>query len=271
MRTISVIVLLLFFFSCRSEFELAVPAPEGVKKVSGSAFYKQVWSADWRKRDSIAVDLILAGDIPSFFKKFSKVTTSIIDSSTGKVVHAYYFVSNDYVSVGTDEDWARIPLTPQAAQKIADAWNCFLPTRKMVNDIHLAAQVKLEPVPMYIFRDSSVTMWQHHLIIEKQRKNQKGLISGIKKDVVISDKITRDLKKNRVAIYGWHKSDGKAIQPLYTGHVDWYVDYSHGVRMVSQTIFVEGKPMNYKEVMKHPLYKRLLCDEENCDVVRYDH
>ena len=26
--------------------------------------------------------------------------------------------------------------------------------------------------------------------------------------------------------------DGKPIQPLYTGHVNWYVDYSHGVRLV---------------------------------------
>ena len=51
------------------------------------------------------------------------------------------------------------------------------------------AKVKLEPVPMYAFRDSTPTMWQHHLIIEGQRKGRKGLIAGIKKDVVISGKI----------------------------------------------------------------------------------
>lgn len=38
-------------------------------------------------------------------------------------------------------------------------------------------------------------------------------------------KIIMDLKTNRVTIYGWHKLDGKPIQPLFTGHVDWYVDY----------------------------------------------
>ncbi|WP_204310148.1 hypothetical protein, partial [Enterobacter cloacae] len=84
----------------------------------------------------------------------------------------------------------------------------------------------LDPVPMYIFRDSTVTMWQHHLIIEGQRKNRKGLIAGIKKDVVITDLLTRSSKPNRVAIFGWHKPDGIPIQPLYTGHVNWYVDYS---------------------------------------------
>ena len=26
--------------------------------------------------------------------------------------------------------------------------------------------------------------------------------------------------RGKVAIYGWHKPDGKPIQPLYTGHMD---------------------------------------------------
>jgi UDP-galactopyranose mutase len=122
---------------------------------------------------------------------------------------------------------------------------------------------------MFAFRDSTPTFFQHHLIIEGQRKGREGLIAGIKKDVVISDKLTREAKKNRVAIYGWHKLDGKPIQPLYTGHVDWYVDYSHGIRLIYRTIWIDGKHMDYIDVMKHPVYKRLLCDEDACDVYRY--
>ncbi len=41
-----------------------------------------------------------------------------------------------------DDDWARIPLTPMAAQVIADSFHCFLPTRKMVNDIYEQATRK---------------------------------------------------------------------------------------------------------------------------------
>jgi hypothetical protein len=192
-----------------------------------------------------------------------------MDSAAGKKVEAIYYVMPDYLSIGNDHDWARIPLTPMTAQELADQFECFLPTRKMVNDIYTAARVKLEPVPMYIFRDSTITMWQHQLIIEGQRKQQKGLIAGIKKDVVISGKITRDAKTNRVAIYGWHKPDGKAIQPLYTGHVNWYVDYSHGIRLVYRKIKVNGKWMDYKTVLEHPVLKRLLCDEDWCDCYRY--
>jgi hypothetical protein len=94
----------------------------------------------------------------------------------------------DYLSIGTDDDWARINITPLAAQKIADSLNCFLPTRKMVDDIYKAAKIKLEPVPMFAFRDSTPTMWHHHLIIEGQRKGRKGLIAVFKKMLLSADK-----------------------------------------------------------------------------------
>lgn len=87
--------------------------------------------------------------------------------------------------------------------------------------------------------------------------------------MVISGKISRDPKPNRVAIYGWHKMDGKPIQPLYTGHVNWYVDYSHGIRLVYRKIRIDGRWMDYTEVLQHPVYKTLLCDEDNCDFFKY--
>ena len=211
---------------------------------------------------------VLSGNIPEFLKKLVPVRTSYTDS-TGVTITAVYFVAPDYLSIGNNNDFGRIPLTPMTAQKIADSLYCFLPTRKMVDDIYQQAKVKLDPVPLYIYRDSALIFWHHNLIIEGQRKSRKGLIAGIKKDVVISDKIVRDPKPDRVAIYGWHKSDGKPIQPLYTGHVNWYVDYSHGIRLVYRKIKVNGKWMDYIDVLKHPLYKHLLCDEEFCDCYRY--
>lgn len=246
-----------------------IPFHKRNNQITGTEFFKTAAAFDWEKRDSLAVELITAGDVPGFLQRFVRIRTSIIDSVSGKKISAVYYVAPDYLSVGTNGDWARVPLTPIAAQKIADRLQCFLPTRKMVNDIYLQAKVKLEPVPMYAFRDSSVTMWQHHLIVEGQRKGQKGLIAGIKKDVVISGKISRDPKPNRVAIYGWHKLNGIAIQPLYTGHVNWYADYSHGIRLVYRTIRVNGKRMDYTAVLKDPKLRRLLCDEEFCDFYRY--
>jgi hypothetical protein len=129
----------------------------------------------------------------------------------------------------------------------------------MVNDIYTQATVKPEPVPLYAFRDSAITFRHHHLIIEGQRKGRKGLIAGIKKDVVSSGKITG----RNVVIYGWHQLNGKPIQPLYGGHINWYVDYSHGIRLVSRIIKVNGRRMDYMEVLSHPVYRKLISDEDS--------
>jgi hypothetical protein len=270
MKRILVVFISFFLFSCGATRKMDWPLRSDGKMVVGATkFYEAVAASKWRERDSLAKVEILGGNIPSFLRKFVRINVSLVDSASGKTTHAYYYVAPDYLSLGTDDDWARIPLTPMAAQVIADKFSCFLPTRKMVNDIYVQSKVKLPPVPMYAFRDSSVTMWQHHLIIEGQRKGKKGLIAGIKKDVVLSGKISRDTKPDREAIYGWHKPDGKPIQPLYTGHINWWVDYSHGIRLIYKTIWVNGKAMDYTEVMKHPVYSKLLCDEAWCDFLRY--
>lgn len=259
--------LLILLSACRGPVSLTVhnrPA----NAPGGAGFYKKIIPLTRDEREAIALHEILSGNLPDFLRKFVPIKTSITDPA-GNTISAEYYVTPDYLSVGTNADFARIPLTPNTAQKIADTFQCFLPTRKMVNDIYQQAVVKLEPMPLFIHRDSALIFWHSHLIIEGQRKNRSGLIAGIKKDVVITGKIPRDPKPNRVAIYGWHKLDGNAIQPLYTGHVDWYVDYSHGIRLVYRKIKVNGKWMDYVDVLKHPLYKALLCDEEFCDCYRY--
>ncbi|HMU48022.1 MAG TPA: hypothetical protein PKC72_16740 [Chitinophagaceae bacterium] len=246
-----------------------IQAPERKSSLGGTEFYHKAFAMKWAERDSFVLQEVFNGNLPDFLKKFSPVHVTAIDSVTGKTMHATYYVSPDYLSIGVNNDWARVNITPKAAQLIADTLGCFLPTRKMVDDIYKAAKVKLEPVPMYAYRDSTPTMWHHHLIVEGQRKGRKGLIAGIQKDVVLSGKISRDPKPERVAIYGWHKLDGKPIQPLYTGHIYWWVDYSQGIRLVYRKIKVNGKWMDYTDVLKDELLQKLLCDEEYCDFYRY--
>jgi hypothetical protein len=246
-----------------------IQTPSRTSFLTGTDFYKTAFPFKWQQRDSFVLKEIFSGNVPSFLKKFIAVHVQVKDSSTGKIIKATYYVAPDYLSVGTDKDWARINITPYAAQKIADSFNCFLPTKKMVDDIYKTAKVKLEPVPMYAFRDSTPTMYQHHLIIEGQRKGRKGLIAGIQKDVVITGKLLRDLKTDRVAIYGWHKLDGIPIQPLYTSHVYWWVDYSQGIRLVYRKIKINHKWIDYTDVLKDAVLRKLICDEEYCDFYKY--
>lgn len=258
---------LLLLLGCSNNFYL--PAANKKEGISGSEFYSLAAGMSWQQRDSFAVKEILNGNVPDFLRSFVPIHVFIRDSGTGKNINAIYYAAPDYLSIGSDKNWARVNITPMAAQQIADSFHCFLPTRKMVDDIYQAATIKLEPVPMYAFRDSTPTMWQHHLIIEGQRKGREGLIGGIKKDVVISGAINRDKRANRVAIYGWHKPDGKPIQPLYTGHVNWYVDYSQGIRLVYRKIKVNGSWMDYTDVLKDSFLQKLLCEESSCDFYRY--
>jgi len=268
-RFLTLILTLLFLPSCTSSKRMQWP--DRTSALTGNEFYHQAFAMKWKERDSFAVKEILAGNVPPFLKKFVPIHVSIVDSATGKTIKAIYYAAPDYLSIGTDDDWARINITPYAAQKIADSFHCFLPARKMVDDIYKAAKLKLEPVPLYAFRDSTPIMWHHHLIVEGQRKGRKGLIAGIQKDVVISGKISRDAKPDRVAIYGWHKPDGNPIQPLYTGHIYWWVDYSQGIRLIYRKIKVGGKWMDYIDVLKDPVLQKLLCDEEYCDFYRYSY
>ena len=265
-----IVIIAIIFFSCTAKIRIPIPKAR-IDRLTGTEFYHYAFGMNWKERDSLAIKETLAGNIPSFLKKFEGIVVSIFDSTSNKTISAEYFVSPDYLSIGTDEDWARIKITPLAAQKIADSFDCFLPTRKMVDDIYNAAKIKLEPVAMYAFRDSTPTMWHHHLIIEGQRKGRKGLIAGIQKDVVISGKITRDPKPDRVAIYGWHQLNGKPIQPLYTGHVYWWVDYSQGIRLIYRKMKIGKKWMDYTQVLNDPVLKKLLCDEEWCDFHRYSY
>ena len=110
---------------------------------------------------------------------------------------------------------------------------------KIANDIYKQAAVKLALIPLTEAREAVETFIKHNALIEKQRADilppvtQRGLIAEIKKDVVVTNRLGE--KPNRVAIFGWHKLDGIPIQPLTIVHVNWYVDYSHGVRLMKRT------------------------------------
>lgn len=267
MLRVLLLLILSIMLSCNKG--LRVVWPQRSSSLTGNEFYHQAFAMKWAARDSFAVEQLLKGNVPGFLQRFIPIEVSYTDSASGRSYQATYYVSPDYLSIGSSEDWARINITPYAAQRIADTLHCFLPTKKIVDDIYKAAKVKLEPVPMYAYRDSTPTMWQHHLIIEGQRKGRRGLIAGIKKDVVISPKISLDPRPQRVAIYGWHKLDGSPIQPLYTGHIYWWVDYSQGIRLVYRKIKVNGKWMDYTDLLHDPVLSKLICDEKRCDFFRY--
>jgi hypothetical protein len=234
--------------------------PRPAKALGGKAFAETIADLPPKAREAAIVDEITRGNIPDFLRKFH--TIHLRADGHECTCEA----TSDYLAIGSDDDFVRMPMTPASAQRIADAFGCSLPTRKMVNDIYAQADVKLEPKPLTEQRETVRTFVQHNAIIEEQRagKTLGLLVAGDKKDIVITNKLKE--KPNKVAIYGWHKLDGKPIQPLYTGHADYYADYSHGVRLIKRQVIVDGKPGDIGDVLKDPALCNLLSDEGPIDV-----
>ena len=187
----------------------------------------------------------------------------------GRDVTAKIEVMPDYLAIGSDTDFVRMPMTPQTAQAIADRFGCVLPTRKMVDAIDAQAEVKLAPHPMTVAREAVATFAEHNAIIEKQRNGKPLglLVIGIKKDIVLTPRIFE--KPQRLAIYGWRQLDGKPIQPLTIVHWNQYVDYSHGVRLVRNTLDVDGRKMKIAELLADPDRCGLVSDEGPMKPPRY--
>jgi hypothetical protein len=268
-QLVFICLLVLVLQSCMQQrIAKCFPATNHSSACSGTQFFALAKSYNWQQRDSLAMEWFMQGHVPDFFLRFAPIRVMMKDSS-GQAFRLTYWVSPDYFVVGNNEDWVRVPITPMAAQRLLDTVHAILPTRKMVDDIYMQSTVKLAPLPMFAFRDSSVTMYQHHLMIEGQRQQRKGLIAGIKKDVVTTSKLLTDKRANRVAIYGWHQPNGQPIQPVYTGHVNWYVDYSHGIRFVHATGKLNGKKVQLTNLLSNPQLAALLCNEDSCGYVRY--
>ncbi len=234
--------------------------PRRAHAPSGTSLMKSLIEVPPIERESTLAKEILQGNLPGWGRKFTNVSAKI-HTGTGEVHRIVYRVSPDYLAIGGNEDFVRVPLTPYAAQHLADMMGCVLPTRKMVDDIHKAALLKLAPQPLTLERESLATFSQHNQLIQDQLKsNDAGkLISGIKKDVVVTNELLE--RPSHVAIYGWHQLDGKPIQPLTTIHIDSYVDYSHGIRLVDQWAVVDGSPMRIEEVLRDMTLCSLLSDE----------
>ncbi len=243
---------------------LSIPA-RATNAIFTANFVRQIEALTLAEREQTIASEILAGNVPSRLRELHPLT--LTHGENGKTNVATIFVTRDYLGIGDDTTFFRTPLTPATAQHIADELGCTLPTRKMVDAIYAAAEIKLPPRP--IPPDAAMTtvpvFATHNEIIRTQlvafgsSPSSTVLIAGHKKDVVISARLAAF--PGSVAIYGWHRTNGVAIQPLYTGHrADW-VDYSHGIRLVQQRMILNGDTTTVARVLADPALSRLLSDE----------
>ena len=257
-----------------SLFAQVLPLPaRPANAPTGTQFARQITTLPLREREEAAYQQMVAGNIPAFLRHLCPVQVAGV--LNGQTNTATFFVTPDYLAVGSDEDYFLLPLSPQTAQRVADALGCSLPTRKMVDAIYSAAAVKLVPSP--ILPSPAMTtvavFSNHNATVRAQRTEQLtahplgALVAGHKKDVVISAKFAS--APGKVAIYGWHKTNGVPIQPLYLGHTDAWVDYSQCTRLVQQQMIVNGNTNTVTNVLADPSLAALLSDEGPMSNPRY--
>ncbi|SDL16424.1 hypothetical protein SAMN05421823_104540 [Catalinimonas alkaloidigena] len=231
-------------------------------------------SLSLRERERRMFREIRSGNVPDFYRQLVEVT----DTATvaGERHQIRYFVLPDFLALGSNDDYVYCPMTCMLAQRVANRLKCRLVTRRVSDRLYQEAALRLrpQPIPPSDTMTSVTVLVQHNAMVQAQRDSSLRqaplgqLVAGHKKDVVLSDRMVNARGNVRVVIYGWHRPNGKAIQPLYNGHRPDWVDYSHGIRLLQRRVWVDGKPTTVRRVLRsdwHPL----LSDEGPLRHTRY--
>jgi hypothetical protein len=232
--------------------------------LTGSQFLTLVSKMNEHQREQVILDQLLEGNLPGFLRKLKPVTLKH-QCESGRLVCATIFVTPDYLAIGSESDFIRIPMNYHTASVVATNFGFILPTPHMVDAIYEQSAYHFTPQPMTPGPQMRSTAYyqQHNHMIMQQRLSHGiplgELVSGHKKDVVITNRLTRE--QGRIAIYGWHQPTGIPIQPLSTVHGAGYADYSHGIRLVSDVVLIDGKMRSVYDVLQDPELAAVLTDE----------
>src|SRR6516225_5508760 len=232
--------------------------------LTGSQFAQYISKMSSPGREEAILEEISKGNLPEFLRKLVPVELHG-ELANGQNLTATIFVTPDYLAIGSDSDFLRIPMNLHTAVTIAERFGFILPTRKMVDAIYLQSRYHLIPQPLPAgpqMRSTEYYSTHNHMIedlVHTVGAPLGSLVSGDKKDVVMSNRLAMNL--GRIAIYGWHRGPGQPIQPLSTVHGANYADYSHGIRLISEWALVNGKLQSIRQLLQNPSTARLLSDE----------
>ena len=239
---------------CPQSLLKAVPArPPSAE--TGSDFARRVADLDESARERAIAAELLSGDIPAFLRALKPVRLRGALPS-GRIVTITLCVMPDYLAIGSDRDFLRIPMRLGTALAVAARFGFVLPTARVVDAIYDQAEVQLAPQPLPASDSMRSTAYYltHDALVRAQLEGRGAalgaLVAGDKKDLVLTDELRA--MPGRIAIYGWHVSSGHPIQPLSLWHGKRYADYSHGARLLSQIVLVNDMQRSLYDVMGDP-------------------
>jgi hypothetical protein len=238
--------------------------------VAGSVWIQNNINLAGPAREANILEELMHGNMPDFIKNLTQIKVS---DGTNTLI---YLIMPDVLSIGSNEDYVRMPMNPLTAQAVADKLDCTLPTKKMVDDIWANATNKLVPLPWGPPYDASMQS-TYRIGIQNSKiqaqlvgRDPQALTSGHKKDVVLTNRLSPNNPNQRVAIYGWIQANGRAIQGLNpVSHEVSYSDYSHGIRLIANDVLLNNAPARMQQIFADPVLSHLVSDEGVLTFTRY--
>lgn len=234
-------------------------------------YLSRILSKTGADRELEALAAFKAGEAPDGLLKRTWPTITIKETIDGTPHTLELLVAPNFLAVGEDESAFHLPMWPTTAQKIAESLYSVLPTKKIADAIFKAAEtrVSLEGVqpaaPWYDYVNKRPTdggasaAWDS----SNKKRQEKGalrydrLVDGHAKSLLITPKATGD----KVFIYGGMNGiGGFPLQPFSDFHIWHYVDYSHGIRLVSRRAKLDGKDVDLRSVFLDPKLSALVTD-----------
>lgn len=154
---------------------------------------------------------------------------------------------DEWPIVATERGAYRVAPRPIAPIAIGDAilvcqeLGCELPDPALVDAIYEQANIWLDPIilkhdgtpktmasPNAYSKHAALVLASLNKAAETTDIGPLALIVGTHKDIVSVN--------GKLGLYGWKTRNGRVIQPVFTGHGGYWIDYSQGVRPVKKII-----------------------------------
>jgi hypothetical protein len=231
---------------CLDSLAQKIPARSATAP-DGRAFTQQIRDLTGDEREARIQHELLNGNIPNFLRRLVPVTMP--QSGTNRpAVDIVLCVAPDYLAIGSDEDFLLIPMRLGTALMMAEAYGFMLPTPRIADAVYAQARAHFVPQPLPASDQMrSTDYYSRHNELISQQRTALGIVPGTlsagdKKDMVLTNRLWSHL--DRVAIYGWHRSD-----------------YSHGARLISTQVFVNGQSASIFDVLQNPRLAGSLSDD----------
>ncbi len=238
----------------------------------------------------------MSGNVPDFMRPENWPEITVERTIGGRRVQATVRVCPDYLAIGSNDDYIRIPMSPVTAQRIADHFGFALPTQLLVDIIEdeskrTGGRIPFEAAPAiakrmgipwdakrvdgFWTRSPDFSRQQSRMSDESVRDlpRQDVIRSGHKKDVIYHPGTNQGayivasggrrikVADRGVAIYL------RGIQPPAIPHEETFYDYSHGIRFVHGQVRLRitepdgsthTETMSMRDLLNHPEFYSLL-------------